>query len=90
MSDIGVTTKPERQRKNIVIESSIARLANSVINLEDFISEVRQGNIPPQQEADKVAEAPSLMSTLNSAPEKINNITDRIHSAIDELRDALF
>jgi len=83
-------TKPERQTKNMAIESAINRLDRAVDDLEDFVRRVQEGDTPPSKELDKLSGPISLMSTLNTATEKLDIITDRVLKAIAELKSALF
>ena len=83
-------TSPERQTKNVAIEAAISRMNMAVEDLEDFAVRVQEGNVPPKEETDKLSGVPSLMTTLNTAPDKIGSITDRIRKALEELRNALF
>ena len=80
----------EEQTKNIVIEAAISRMNMVVEVLEDFVMRVQEGNVPPKEETDKLSEVPSLMTTLNTAPDKIGSITDRLRKVLEELRNALF
>ena len=83
-------TKPERQTKNVAIEAAISRMNMAVEDLEDFVVRVQEGNAPPKGETDKLSGVPSLMTTLNTAPDKIGSITDRLRKVLEELRNALF
>ena len=87
---MGEPTATGGEVKNMAIERAIERLSTSVNTLERLGIRIKEGSLPTTEEAQKPELTPSLEGTLDSAPNKIDAIRDKIQKIIGELEASLF
>lgn len=84
------STPADRETKNMAIEGAIRRLNTSVDTLERLEIRIKEGSLPTAEEPQKPEPTPSLEGTLDSAPNKIDAIRDKIQKIMDEINNSLF
>lgn len=80
--------QPATERKYEKINHAIAELESEISRLEDFTTEIREGesNPPPAVAGGRFA---SISSVLSDLPETTETFTKRINAALCQLREML-
>jgi len=81
--------EPKRETKNVVLEHAVDRVSAIVIELQDFATRVKEGASPAPENKAEVAPVPSLETTLDKVPDRLNDIRDRIRGALESLTNSL-
>lgn len=88
------TTGSSRQTKHMALEDRLNYLSCSVDRLQDLIDQISGSDMQPERPQqlgnEKIRQHPSLVATLNEAPERIHSIAARLEDQINCLRDMLF
>ena len=80
----------QKQTKHLSINESIRRLNVSRNGLQNLVSEISGGQSPAGAEAVEKEPEVSLKETLETTPERLNELSDSFNKIRDELRELLF
>ncbi len=88
MSDLNKACEEEKQKKHINIMNGIANLDSAVTRLENLHGDII-GQQPIPKECAKASTEVSLIEFMDTTPNMLEEIVDRIYSVQDAIRQAI-